>query len=103
MMDYRTSGRFSCSRPVKYQVLGASGHPPAPAGAVVQGRLQDLGSGGLGMQTQGLRLEEGAVVQAWIPVADAPAAVPVLAEVRWVREARDEKSGAALAGLRFVV
>ena len=98
MIDQRTSERFPYTHPVEHIVLGVSGQPPA--GSVVRGWLVDLGPGGLGIQTQGLGLEEGTVVQAWIPVSDAPATVPVLTEVKWVREAR---FGIYRAGLRFVL
>ncbi len=94
----RVSVRFPYTRPVSYMAMGKSGRPPDKV--AVHGEILNLSSGGMRIQTERQALEEGAVLQVWFPLSEPPVTIPVLAQVRWVRE---EMPGNYQVGLRFMV
>ncbi len=96
--DKRAVARFPYCRPATFTVMGNADHPPDTVR--VSGKIVNLGSGGLGLETRGEAISAGAVLQAWIPMAEVPVTVPVLTEVRWAREAQP---GLYQAGLRFLL
>ena len=95
--ENRLDVRFPYTHPVSFIATGGPRH--SPTDLVLDGKIVDLSNGGMGIRTQERGLEEGTVVRARVPVSDAPIAVPVLSQVKWVRE---EGDGVYLAGLRFV-
>ncbi len=95
--EKRLDVRFPYTHPVSYITTGGPRHFPTEV--TLQGEIVDLSNGGIGIRTEGRVLEEGNVVRARIPVSDSTVAMPVLSQVRWVRE---ERVGVYLAGLRFV-
>lgn len=94
----RESVRFPYTRSVSYMALGESGRLPNKV--VVHGEILNLSSGGMRIQTKRRALEEGAVLQVWFPISEPPVTIPVLAQVRWVRE---EIPGNYQVGLRFMI
>jgi len=94
----RVSVRFPYTRPVSYMAMGKSGRPPDKV--AVHGEILNLSSGGMRIQTKRQALEEGAVLQVWFPLSEPPVTIPVLAQVRWVRE---EIPGNYQVGLRFMI
>ncbi len=96
--EKRVSVRFPYTRPVSYMALGESGRLPNKV--VVHGEILNLSSGGMRIQTKRQSLEEGAVLQVWFPISEPPVTIPVLAQVRWVRE---EIPGNYQVGLRFMI
>lgn len=95
--ENRLDLRFPYTHPASFIATGGPRH--SPTDLVLDGKIVDLSNSGMGIRTQGRALEEGTVVRVRVPVSDAPIAVPVLSQVRWVVE---EKAGVYLAGLRFV-
>jgi len=94
----RVSDRFPYTRPVSYMAMGSRVYPPDKV--AVHGEIVDLSSGGMRIRTKRQALEEGAVLQVWFPISEPPVTVPVLAQVRWVKE---EIPGNYQVGLRFVI
>lgn len=93
----REAVRFAYRQSVSFRVAGGAGAPPIEAAAC--GEIVNISQSGIGMQTERRALGEGAILQAWIPVTSPPVTLPVLTQVRWVRE---EQSGGYQIGLRFV-
>jgi len=99
--EKRKAPRHSYASPVTY--TGKVGTPAMPPQEVLfQGKIVDLSSGGIAMETRGHSfLEIGALVRTWIPLSSVPVNVPVLARVQWVR---DKDHGLSqLVGLMFVL
>lgn len=94
----RVSVRFPYTRPVSYMAMGKSGRPPDKV--AVHGEILNLSSGGMRIQTERQALEEGTVLQVLFPLSEPPVTIPVLAQVRWVRE---EMPGKYQVGLRFMI
>ncbi len=96
--EKRGSVRITYVRPVIYNALGQSGHPPNHDTFLGEGL--DLSNGGMRIRMEGRVLPEGSVVRARIAVSEPGVTVPVLTQVRWVKE---EQPGAYQIGLRFVL
>jgi len=96
--EKRESVRYPYTRPVSYMALGESGRPPDKV--AVHGEILNLSSGGMRIRTERQALEEGTVLQVWFPLSEPPVTIPVLAQVRWVRE---EMPGEYQVGLRFMI
>ncbi|NCO67175.1 MAG: PilZ domain-containing protein [Nitrospirae bacterium] len=96
--EKRVSIRYPYTRPVSYMALGESGRPPDKV--AVHGEILNLSSGGMRIRTERQALEEGTVLQVWFPLSEPPVTIPVLAQVRWVRE---EMPGEYQVGLRFMI
>jgi len=74
---------------------------PAQAreGRTTEGDVMDLSSGGTRIR-EGQLLKEGSLVQLMLPVDGKPVIVPVISEVRWVKE---EMPGKFQTGLKFLL
>jgi hypothetical protein len=94
----RVSVRFPYTRPVSYMAMGDYVYPPDKV--AVHGEIVDLSSGGMRIRTERQAIEEGTVLQVWFPVSEPPVTVPILTQVRWVRE---EMPGNYQVGLRFMM
>src|SRR5207245_4024801 len=82
--EKRMAPRHSYTFPVTY--TGKVGTPAMPPQEVLfQGKIVDLSSGGIAMETRGHSfLEIRALVRTWIPLSSVPVNVPVLAPLQWV-------------------
>src|SRR2546427_2295541 len=83
--EKRMAPRHSYTFPVTY--TGKVGTPAMPPQEVLfQGKIVDLSSGGIAMETRGHSfLEIGALVRTWVPLSSLPVELPVLAPVPWGR------------------
>lgn len=97
--DKRQHARFRYTRPVRYSPLRMSGRSSEPE-PVPRGEIVDISNGGMAIRTEGPTLEAGAMVTAWIPIADFPVTVPIPSEVTRVRT---ESPGLYHLGLRFLL
>jgi len=99
--EKRNAPRHSYASPVTY--TGKVGTlAMQPQEVLFQGKIVDLSSGGIAMETRGHSfLEIGALVRTWIPLSSVPVNVPVLARVQWLRD--KEHGPSQLVGLMFVV
>lgn len=96
--EKRGAARFPFHHPMSYRVTGGPDSPPNEVNST--GEITNLSQGGMAMRIEARTLEEGTVIQAWIPVADPPVILPILAQARWVKE---EQPGGYQIGLRFVL
>jgi len=96
--EKRMSERFPYQRTMQYMAMGDSLRPPDRV--PLSGGIVDISNGGMRVQTEELGLKEGVMLKVWIPLSETEVAVPVLTEVRWVKE---EKTGGYHAGLRFMM
>lgn len=64
------------------------------------GSVLDLSNGGMKIKTRKLGFSKGLILKVWLPVSRVDVSVPVLTEVRWMKE---ERPGNFYAGLSFVV
>jgi len=99
--EKRKALRHSYASPVTY--TGKVSTPSMPPQEVLfQGKIVDLSSGGIAMETRGHSfLEIGSLVRTWIPMPSVPVNVPVLARVQWVRD--KDHGPSQRVGLMFVV
>src|SRR2546426_6336064 len=83
--EKRTAPRHSYTFPVTY--TGKVGTlAMQPQEVLFQGKIVDLSSGGIAMETPGHSfLEIGALGRAWVPPSSLPVKVPGLARVQGVR------------------
>src|SRR2546425_1547751 len=83
--EKRMAPRHSYTFPVTYTgKVGTLAMPPQEV--LFQGKIVDLSSGGIAMETRGHPfLEIGAPVWAWIPPSSLPVNVPVVAPAQWLR------------------
>lgn len=96
MEEKRAYVRFPYTSPVSYVVMGEPPHPPEKV--AIHSEMVDLSNGG--MRIREGRLKEGVLIRVGIPVSEHEVMLPVLAEVRWVRE---EIPGEYQAGLQFLM
>jgi PilZ domain len=99
--EKRKAPRHSYASPVTY--TGKVGTlAMQPQEVLFQGKIVDLSSGGIGMETRAHSfLEMGSLVRTWLPMSSVPVNVPVLARVQWVRD-KDPGAGQRV-GLMFVL
>jgi len=99
--EKRKAPRHSYASPVTY--TGKVGTlAMQPQEVLFQGKIVDLSSGGIGMETREHSfLEMGSLVRTWLPMSSVPVNVPVLARVQWVRD-KDPGAGQRV-GLMFVL
>jgi len=83
-MEKRGIHRFAYVHPMSYAKMGRHGRLPAPSASV--GQIVNVSNMGMQMLVGETPLETGAVIQAQIPMAGTPVTLPVLSEVRWVKE-----------------
>ncbi len=76
----------------------ASSQPSPPP---LEGRLQNVSAGGIGLLTE-QRLPVSAVVRCDLAVTEDLVPVPILMLVRWNRE-RSGKPGSYICGLQFLL
>ncbi len=94
----RAAQRFPYNHTAMYIVLGHEARPPQSKEA--NSEIMDLSDNGIRLRVKGREFSEGSLLLVRVPVSRVPAAVPSLAQVRWIRE---ETPGAYEAGLRFVI
>lgn len=84
---------------MRYSPVKVSGRSsdtePVPRGEIV-----DISNGGMAIRTEEMTLEAGAMVTAWVPIADFPVTVPIPSQVTRVRK---ESPGLYHLGLRFLL
>ena len=98
--DKRRAARYSYGHPLTY--TGTVSLPGLPPNEVaMRGVIVDVSNSGIGIETKGHAfVEEGAVVQTWIPIAEIPVSIPVMTKVQWVKEKNPGRS--QLVGLKFL-
>lgn len=96
--EKRENMRLPYRCPVSYVETGGASR--RPNGLAARGEILDLSNGGMGMLTEGRAPEEGVVIQSWIPMSYPRINLPVLMQVKWVRE---ERPGAYQVGTRFML
>lgn len=99
MPERRWSVRYTASLEVWAQELSAGGIPDASA-AVIRGTTRNVSDGGLCVAWD-RRPGPSSLLRCRILVAGSSAAIPTLAQVRWVHQ--DEGEPAALAGMAFLL
>src|SRR3989449_8255771 len=99
--EKRMAPRHSYTFPVTY--TGKVGTPAMPPQEVLfQGKIVDLSSGGIAMETPGHSfLEIGALVRTWFPISSLPGNVPALARGQWGRDKGHRRT--PRAGLTLVL
>jgi len=95
--EKRASVRIRYAHPVSFKVLGQSGE--APNQELLIGDGVDLSNGGLCIRAGGHVLPVGSVLRTRIEFSETGVTIPVLTQVRWVKE---EQPGAYQIGLRFL-
>lgn len=93
----RISDRIAYGCPARFMALGRKNEPKDRVWT--EGEVLNLSPGGIGIRAQGMTLHAGAVLQAWMPVADTKVSLPVLAQVKWIRP---DSPGQCVAGLQFL-
>ena len=96
--ERRLSRRFLYKHPIRYMAMGDLKRPPDEAPRI--GDVVDLSDGGMRIRTAEPGLGKGFILKLWLPVSEVEVSVPVLSEVRWVKE---ERPGGYHAGLRFMM
>lgn len=94
----RQAERFLYTCPVSFITLGDMKYPPNDVAK--EAETADISNGGMKIRLKGQSLKEGAMIQVRIPISELTVTVPVLTEVRWVREEMPEDYQ---IGLRFLV
>jgi c-di-GMP-binding flagellar brake protein YcgR len=94
----RLSERFPYTYPVSFITLGDINYPPNDV--ATEAETMDISNGGMKIRVKGRSLKQGAMIQVRIPVSELKVTVPVLTEVRWVR---DDMPKNYQIGLRFLV
>jgi c-di-GMP-binding flagellar brake protein YcgR len=90
--------RFQFICPVSFITLGTMRYPPYDVSK--EAEIVDISNGGMKIRLKGSLLKEGAMIQVRIPVSEFEVTVPVLTEVRWVRE--ELQDNYQVGGLRFL-
>ena len=94
----RQAKRYQFICPISFVTLGDLNFPPYDV--ATEAEIVDISNGGMKIRLKGRLLKEGAMIQVRIPVSEFEVAVPVLTEVRWVRE--DVQDSYQVGGLRFL-
>ncbi len=84
----RQAERFLYTCPVSFITLGDMKYPPNDV--AMEAETADISNEGMKIRVKGRSLKEGAMIQVRIPVSGFKVTVPVLTEVRWVREEMPE-------------
>jgi len=95
--ENRKDSRISYFRPVSYTVIGQD--LQISSEAAVLGTIIDISGGGVRIRTDVKPRWEEMMIRAWIPLPQPPLTVPIIAEVRWVN---DEKQQVYDIGFQFV-
>jgi hypothetical protein len=96
MQEQRACNRIPCNCLTSCIVLGEP--PDSPREVSSQTEMIDLSDGGMRIRTA--KLEVGALVQVRISLSEHSIQIPVLTEVRWVKQ---KTNGLCDAGLRFLL
>lgn len=96
--EKRKSIRYPCTYHINYLVMGEPAKT-REGRAATEGEVMDLSSRGARIR-EGQLLKEGSLVQVMLPVDGKPVMVPVISEVRWVKE---EMPGKFQTGLKFLL
>jgi hypothetical protein len=96
--EKRTSERFSYSKTVTYKALGIAGSPPEKV--PVQVKSVNVSSGGMRIRMNKRLLTEGSIIQMNLPVPQLNISIPVLTEVKWIKE---KKLNLYYIGLQFLL
>ena len=91
--------RFPYLSRINFITLGDLQYPPNDI--FKEAETLDISNGGMKIRLKSRLLKEGAMIQVRIPVSEFDVTVPVLTEVRWVRE--DIQDNYQVGGLRFLV
>lgn len=94
----RQSERYQFICPISFITLGDMRYPPYEVSK--EAEIVDISNGGMKIRLRGSLLKEGAMIQVRIPLSEFEVHVPVLTEVRWVRE--EAGDNAQIGGLRFL-
>lgn len=99
IVEKRNPHRFAYVRTISYLEMGQSGRFPHPT--AIAGKIVDISNRGMQIFLDGhTTLAGGTVIQAQVPLSDSPVTVPVLSEVKWVKEIAP---GIWHAGLHFLL
>lgn len=82
--DKRRSERFPYAETVTFRQMGERSAPPPVV--ALSGSTIDVSEGGISVHVEGASPRKGAIVSLRLPVADMKVNIPILSEVRWVRE-----------------
>jgi len=96
-VENRKDSRIPYVRPVSYAVIGQVRNISSKVD--VLGTILDISGGGMRIRTDVQPCWEEMLIQAWIPFPQRPFTVSVIAEVRWVR---DEKQQIYDIGFQFL-
>jgi c-di-GMP-binding flagellar brake protein YcgR len=96
--EKRASERLTYISPVSFIALGDKKYPPNNVSTLCE--TVDISNGGMRIRIKERLFKEGSVIKVLMPVHELKVTVPVLTEVRWVREEMPENYQ---IGLRFLV
>ena len=96
--ERRSAVRHPHTCAVSFTALGNSHNLPANIEKIAE--TIDISNDGMRIQLSSPSLREGSMIKVRIPVTGSKDAIPVLAEVMWVKERKPENY---YAGLRFIV
>ncbi len=101
--EKRSNKRFPCTQsvPASFIVMGDFVNPPNVID--VKGEIIDISNSGMRIRVDGQPPEKGSVIRILVPVPvapDAQAVIPVLMQVRWVKDAPNEDRH---IGVKFMV
>ena len=101
--DKRMRVRFPYTHPASYMVMGSFISPPGIVD--IQGEILDISDEGVRIRVDGHALKPGTILRIRVPLytkfkPNIQVTLPVLAEVKWVRNVLPKDRQ---AGLRFVI
>ena len=96
LQEKRIEDRISYKHPVSYKLMG--GYYSPPSSEVVFSEAQDISNHGMRILTYRSSAQAGSIVHIQIALSVTNTSMPVLAQVRWVRE---EDNGYHQLGLTF--
>ena len=97
LQEKRAADRIPYKHPVSYKLMGRDYSPPSTE--AVFSEAQDISYYGIRILTNGSPVQVGSILNIRIALSGTNNSMPVLAQVRWVRE---EDSGYHQIGLTFL-
>lgn len=82
--EKRRTTRFPYLERVTFRQMGEMSEPPPEV--TLTGSTVDVSEGGLSVRLEGESPRKGSVVSLRLPVSGLSVRIPILSEVRWVRE-----------------
>ena len=98
LQEKRVENRIPYKYPVGYKLMGSYYSPPSTE--AVFSETQDISNYGMRILTDRTSVQVGSILQIQIVLSDTNISMPILAQVRWVREG---DSGHQQLGLAFLV